>query len=185
MDNSNLIDFLKPYLKSMVPAGAFKAYLCNSTLYTLYDNAVLSCMGLPSMVDPHINISINELGLCNVDNSWVYQKYISILPFTHIDNMVYDDPNLMEDKYFEEIVLAKSTEGAKWYFINTSIDTIFVPVYNGLPSVKKGDHVRLRVFNIDHIRNDMYLINYTISKKKLNISYDLYYQILNVNHPLR
>lgn len=186
MENNNIdyiLEFLKPYIKSMVAAGDYQAYLYQSTLYILVDNAAIFSMNLSTMVDPNFCISLDSKGLCQ-NNIFVYQKMIEVKSIiSHTNNtLVYEDPVLMEDPKFVKLANAKASDGAGWYFMNTSIATIFIPVFLGLPSIKKQDQVGIKVY---YIGDNKFMIHYNVFKKKLGTSYDLYYQILNVNCPLR
>lgn len=178
----SILEFLNPYIKGAIAAGDYKAYLFQSTLYIMQDNATITRLDLSTKIDPNLCLSLDS-GVLVQDNSFVYQKYLEIQSLiSHTNNMVYEDPVLMEDPEFFKLTNMKASDGAAWYFINTSIATIFIPVFLGLPNVKKQDVVSLRVY---HMVDNRYLIRYTVFKKKLGCSYDLYYQILNVNNPLR
>jgi len=180
---SFILEFLKPYVKAMVSSGDYQAFLYHSNLYIMVDNAALFKMDLSTKVDPNICLSFDRSQNTNMNNISVYTKYCEISPNLHTNNMVYEDPAIMEDPKFENCVNnLKTSDGAQWYFINTSLCTIFIPLFLGFPNVKKQDNVEIRVH---YLGNNMFMIHYTVFKKKFGTSYDLYYQIINVNSPLR
>ena len=186
----NIRVFLQPYITEIKKSGPdllFKGLLYNSKLYILVEEAVLYVMDLSEKVGPSVSYSFNQDSISDpniyvpLDMS-VYYKFQEITYNAHIDNMVYHDPVLHEDPKFMALATAKASEGAGFYFINTSIASIFTTVYPGLPAVQKMDKIELKVWNIG---DNKLLINYLIQKKKMGITYDIYYKIINVNAPIR
>jgi hypothetical protein len=188
MDIENLINFLNPYIIEIRKCAPFqyKGILYQSGLYVLVDNAVLYVFNLATKIDPSITFCFESNGTSIVPSSQtmeVFYKNSEIqYDISHTCNMVYNDPELHNDEKFMAMATAKASEGAGFYFINASIGSIMTTVFPGLPSIQKSDKIELKVFNID---TSKLLINYTIFKKKLGRTYDIYYKIINVNSPLR
>jgi hypothetical protein len=186
----NITVFLKPYIAEATKTGAsrYEGILYQSYLYILVENTVLYKMDLSAVVDPNISYYFNNETINNGSNPvgsnmGPYYKYAEINSIiSHTSNMVYHDPDLQDDPKFMAMATAKASEGAGFYFINTSIATVCTTVFPGLPSLQKSDSVELKVYNVG---DGKLLINYTIFKKKLKVTYDIFYKIINVNCPLR
>ncbi len=185
----NILTFIKPFITEATKTGGglYEGVLYQSYLYILVEGAVLYKIDLSGLVDPAITFPFDRLtisdGILTRNNMTPYYKYAEINSIiSHTSNMVYHDPDLQDDPKFMAMATAKASEGAGFYFINTSIATVCTTVFPGLPSLQKSDSVELKVYNVD---DGKLLINYTIFKKKLKVTYDIYYKIINVNCPLR
>lgn len=185
----NILEFLKPYIAEIKKSGAgrYEGVLYQSNLYILVENSVLYIMDLSTLVDPGFTYTFNNISIdtstdapSNLNPYYKYAEIQSII--SHTSNMVYHDPDLQDDPKFMALVTAKASDGAGFYFINTSINTIFTTVFPGLPSIQKTDSVGIKVYNIG---DGKLLINYTVFKKKLKVTYEIFYKIINVNCPLR
>ena len=185
----NILEFLKPYIVEVKKSGAgrYEGVLYQSYLYILVENSVLYVMDLTTLVDPAFTYAFNNVsidtGIVAPINMNPYYKYADLQSIiSHTSNMVYHDPDLQDDPKFMALATAKASDGAGFYFINTSIATIFTTVFPGLPSLQKTDAVGLKVYDIGEGK---LLINYTVFKKKLKVTYEIFYKIINVNCPLR
>lgn len=185
----NILTFIKPYITEATKTGGarYEGVLYQSYLYILVEGAVLYKMDLNGLVDPTMTFPFNNLtisdGILSPNNMNPYYKYAEINSIiSHTSNMVYHDPDLQDDPNFMAMATAKASDGAGFYFINTSIAAICTTVFPGLPSLQKSDSVGLKVYNIG---DGKLLINYTVFKKKLKVAYEIYYKIINVNCPLR
>ena len=185
----NILEFLKPYIAEVKKSGAgrYEGVLYQSKLYVLVENSVLYIMDLSTLVDPAFTYAFNNVSIdTGIDapiNMNPYYKYAEICStISHTSNMVYHDPDLQDDQNFMALATAKASDGAGFYFINTSIATIFTTVFPGLPSLQKTDSVGIKVYDIG---DGKLLINYTVFKKKLKVTYEIFYKIINVNCPLR
>jgi len=185
----NILTFIKPFIAEATKTGGgrYEGVLYQSYLYILVEGAVLYKIDLSGSVDPMITFPFNNMtitdGILSPNNMNPYYKYAEINSIiSHTSNMVYHDPDLQDDPNFMALATAKASEGAGFYFINTSISTICTTVFPGLPYLQKSDSVGLKVYNIG---DGKLLINYTVFKKKLKVAYEIYYKIINVNCPLR
>lgn len=187
--DQTILNFIKPFVAEAAKTGAdrYEGVLYQSYLYILVEGSVLYKMDLTGLVDPSITFPFDHLtisdGILIRNNMTPYYKYAEINSIiSHTSNMVYHDPDLQDDPKFMALATAKASEGAGFYFINTSISTICTTVFPGLPSLQKSDSVGIKVYNL---LDGKLLINYTVFKKKLKVAYEIYYKIINVNCPLR
>lgn len=185
----NILNFIKPFVAEAAKTGAdrYEGVLYQSYLYIFVEGSVLYKMNLTGLVDPSITFPFNNATISNgivaPNNMAPYYKYAEINSIiSHTNNMVYHDPDLQDDPKFMALATAKASDGAGFYFINTSIATICTTVFPGLPSLQKSDSVGIKVYNLT---DGKLLINYTVFKKKLKVAYEIYYKIINVNCPLR
>lgn len=184
----SIIDFLSGYISGMIKSTYCRVTLSNGILYVMADYSVIYMIDLSNKIDrsTYMEFEFDAGKAFNVvthkNNNEVTIKANQCLSVIHSNNMVYENPNLLEDPKFTELVFAKAGEGAGFYFINTSIYPTFIPVFNGFPALNKADTVGIRVFDIGNYK---LMVNYTVYKKKFGCSYDMYFNILNVNRPLR
>lgn len=166
---------LEPIIKSIVKGISYEWILMNSNLYIMADDCILYIINLETKVDNNICLSSKE-------KNNIFGKAYNIIAQAHINNIIYDNPELDKDPKFMELATAKSSAGAGFYYIDTALYTTFIPVFNGLPYLTKGDKVGVKLYEIE---KNKILVNMTVFKKKLCCSYDLYYYIINVNRPIR
>jgi hypothetical protein len=110
-------------------------------------------------------------------------KYRELKGIELYNNKIFENDNLREDQKFEECINVNATDGATFYFMNANNNTTpFIPVFSGLPILNKNDKLKIELYDCN---NHNVLVRMIIFKKKLNIPYDLYYKILDVNRPIR
>jgi hypothetical protein len=113
----------------------------------------------------------------------VLDKYRELKGIELYNNKIFENDNLREDQKFEECINVNATDGATFYFMNANNNTTpFIPVFSGLPILNKNDKLKIELYDCN---NHNVLVRMIIFKKKLNIPYDLYYKILDVNRPIR
>lgn len=186
---ADLIEYLTNIIKNLTRAIYMEVALSNSILIVIADNTVLYSMDLSGKIDPNINYGYRN----NYDNysshvvdynliPKLFYKYHEFQTDQLYNNKIYEDENLREDPTYEKYLGNKATDGASFYFMNASNCTPFIPVFSGLPIISKQDRIGVNLFDLS---NNIILVNYKIFKKKLNLHYNLYFKILDINRPIR
>ena len=192
-DIAEISNYIHNIIKAVTRATYMEVALSNSIMIIIADNTVLYHIDLTGKIDPNINLgfhnSYDNFSQEIIDNNLIntlFAKYKEINMVELYNNKIYEDNNLRDDETFEKCLGNKATDGAEFYFVNASNCTPFFPVFSGLPIISKDDKIKLSLYDKDfNGRNHIILINMEIYKKKLNFSYNLYYNILDVNRPLR
>lgn len=186
---SEIREYLSNIIKSMTRAIFTEVALSNSILLVLIDNTVLYSADLSGKIDPNIHYgfhnSIDNFSDHIVDYNEItrlFYKYHEIKNDQLYNNKIYEDYNLREDPKFEEYINNKADNGASFYFINASNSIPFIPIFSGLPILSKPDKAGIELYDLG---NHIILTNMKIFKKKLNLHYDLYYKVLDINRPMR
>ena len=86
--------------------------------------------------------------------------------------------NLKDDPKFVDILDRNADDGADFYTVDAMGIKIFIPVMKGFPNISKPDKIGLTLYDIG---NNMTMVKYDILKKKLNINYSIYFNILNLS----
>lgn len=188
MSLDEMILFVKPYVQGMAKSVSAEILLVNGILYMLADNSVVYTMDLSTKIGPdryRFHYETGNITPVETDgrvSNDIIVKVNQCLSDVHPNNMIFENPDLDQDKTFIDMAFAKAGNGASFYFINTKLYPTFIPVFNGLPLLNKGDKIGLNVYDIG---TNKLLINYNIFKKKFGCSYNVYFHVLNVNRPLR
>ena len=189
-DLTDIINYTQSVIKYMTRSVYMEVCVYNAHLYVIADNAIMYCIDLSGKLDPSILIGYhNTMDVFSniiVDNSVidkVLSKYKEFKDIELNNNKIYEREGLRDDSEFEKRILAKAPDGASFYFVHTNNGTVpFLPIFNGLPILNKGDNVNLELYEIGKYN---ILVRMIIYKKKLNNLYDLYYKLLDVNRPIR
>ena len=91
-------------------------------------------------------------------------------------SLVYDNPDIMEDINFQNILNAKSADGAFRYFIPVDGGNTFMYLTKGMFNLTKADNCTLRVFN----GPGRYMANFHIIKKKVKRDIDIYFSFIDM-----
>lgn len=166
-----------------------KGAIINSTLYLFVLNGILLEIDLTGKIDPSIicgfdtdSLNANKEYILDDRNIFyeVYKRY-ELISNIHCNPVIFMNENLRDDPQFEQIVTAKSSEGASNYFIITDngINT-FMTLYKGIFNLNKQDKASLSVYSIIGVPNQL-LAQFTIFKKKINMNYNIYFLFMNFN----
>ena len=187
---TDVIEYIQGVMKSMTRSTYLEVCVYNAHLYVIADRTVFYTIDLSSKLDPNLIFAYHNL----MDNfsaivedqytlNRVLEKYRELKAIELYNNKIFEDDNLREDQKFEECVNAKATEGASFFFMNANNNTTpFIPVFSGLPILNKNDKLKIELYECGAYN---VLVRMIVFKKKLNIPYDLYYKILDVNRPIR
>jgi len=183
--NRDQINFINDLCESISKGVNYKAVLYMGGLYIFADDTVFYFVDLTTkFLDEEYSfyrVGSSKYPLDENTKVNIVHKYYELKSL--MTNKFYENLSILEDEKFNQLVNAKTTDGAGFYFINSfDKENIFIPVFNGLPSLNKKDTVALEIFDIG---NHKFLVKMTVFKKKYNLSYELIYKILNVNRPLR
>lgn len=146
----------------------------DTALYVLSDNNIMTNNPIYYNTTEYLYLYENQI------SEKVNRIYNNIMSMSSCPIIYYDD-NPRNDEKFEAYVNCKATEGANFYYIDAKGCTPFIPIMKSFPSLTKADKINLTVYDTG---NNILLVKYTVTKKKLNITYDIYFTILNVNRPL-
>lgn len=91
-------------------------------------------------------------------------------------SLVYDNPDIMEDENFQNILNAKSADGAFRYFIPVDGGNTFMYLTKGMFNLSKTDNCTLKVYN----GPGRYISNFHITKKKMKKDIDIYFSFLDM-----
>jgi hypothetical protein len=185
-----VIDYIRSILKSMTRSTYLEVCIYNAHLYTIADRTVFYYIDLSSKLDPNIIFAYHNLMddfNAIVEDQYVLHrvldKYRELKGIELYNNKIFENDNLREDQKFEDCINVNATDGASFYFMNANNNTSpFIPVFSGLPILNKNDKLKIELYDCN---NHNVLVRMIIFKKKLNIPYDLYYKILDVNRPIR
>lgn len=189
-DLTDVIEYIQSIMKSMTRSTYLEVCVCDAHLYVIADRTVMYCIDLSGKLDQNILYGYHNL----MDNfsaiipdeytiNKVLAKYRELKGIELNNNKIFENDNLREDQRFEECIEAKATDGANFYFMNAINNTTpFIPVFSGLPILNKNDKVKIELYDCGKYN---VLVRMIVFKKKLNIPYDLYYKILDVNRPIR
>ena len=184
-------NFIRNIVGSIYKNYNFEAAIYCSCLYMITDGTILSIFNLSGKIPDDLVVGFTDKILllsenCIYDDEEVFKRvlYKSTEYIGYINSCpkIYEDPALRNDPVFEDMTGLKSADGARFYFMNTTINTQFIPVFQGLPSLTKADKVGIELFDLGNYRS---LVKMNVFKKKLNMSYDMIYKIVNVNRSLR
>ena len=193
MINQNImdvIDYIRSIIKSITRSTYLEVCVYDAHLYIIADRTVLYCIDLTGKLDQNILIGYHNLMddfTAIIPDEYTFNKvlnkYRELKAIELNNNKIYENDNLRDDQKFESCTGAKASDGASFYFMNANNNTTpFIPVFSGLPLLNKNDKVRIELYDCGAYNN---LVRMIIYKKKLNIPYDMYYKILDVNRPIR
>ena len=182
-------DFIRNIIANTSKSLYIKGAIINSTLYLFALNGILLEIDLTGKIDPSTicgfdtdSLNINkEYILDNRDIFYEVYKRYELIANIRCNPIIFMNENLRDDPQFEQIVTAKSSEGASNYFIITDngINT-FMTLYKGIFNLNKPDKASLSVYSIIGVPNQL-LAQFTIFKKKINMNYNIYFLFMNFN----
>ena len=188
-DLTDVINYLQSVIKSMTRSMYLEVCVYNAHLHVIADRTVMYCIDLSGKIDQNLLFGYHNLpdnfSAIILDDSTVNRvldKYRELKSVELNNNKIYERIGIREDPRFEECISVKATDGASFYFMNANNTNPFIPIFSGLPILNKGDTIDLELYDIG---NYNVLVRMIIYKKKLKNVYDLYYKILDVNHPIR
>lgn len=91
--------------------------------------------------------------------------------------LVFDNPDIMEDENFKEMMEAKSADGAFRYFFPINGGNTFVYIMKGMFNLTKSDKCTFKAYDGGLGR---YIARFDIYKKKTKQSISLYFSFLDV-----
>jgi len=176
------------------------------TLYLLINNGLLYNVQIPDF--SNISCSFNEDDFkdditCIKDNQMIFFNYHmdqiikSMSPELNNYQIIYDNPNIRESELFENMINAKSEDGAFRFFIDTSYKRIFLYLQKSMFGLNKSDKCSIRIYktipimkpiwncidqgtsmNITETASE-YLAKFNIYKSKLKVNIDLSFKFIS------
>lgn len=96
-------------------------------------------------------------------------------PFMREGKIIYFNPSLRDDQFFEKNITRKVDEGAfNYHIITDDLKPIFITLYPGTFHLAKADGVELTIKVLPNY-NNMAMADFIIHKKKLNLLYHIYF----------
>lgn len=186
--NQDLLTYIEDLLHGITRGLPTKVLLYMGNLITIADDTFLYHVDISDKAAPDIMfgykiISGDRVPLETYEVRELVNKYTWIRSICTVDNHIFENDALRDDPVYEKMIERKVSDGAELYFMNAKGCTPFIPVFGGLPILNNKDTVGINLYKIDdqhHILVDM-----NVYKKKFKLSYNLYYQILDVNRPIR
>lgn len=180
-------DFIRNIIANTSKSLYIKGAIINSTLYLFALNGILFEIDLTGKIDPSIICGFDS-DIINQNSEYIlddrnifYEVYKRYELISNIRNnpIIFMNENLRDDPQFEQIVTAKSSDGASNYFIITDngINT-FMTLYKGIFNLNKPDKASLFIYSIAEEPNKL-LAQFTIFKKKINMNYNICFLFMN------
>lgn len=181
---NNTLDELNTYidtvLNTMCRGVPYEAILSNSVLMALGDDTILCATKLDNIPN-NIRYNVNKSAFEYIEITDMYNKIYSAYKSMMIESespIIYHNDNLKDDPKFVDILDRNADDGADFYTVDAMGIKIFIPVMKGFPNISKPDKIGLTLYDIG---NNMTMVKYDILKKKLNINYSIYFNILNLS----
>ena len=176
------------------------------TLYLLINNGLLYNIQVPDFSNISCSFSEDDFKddiTCIKDNQIVFFNYhmdqIIKSMTTEYNNyqLIYDNPNIRESELFENMINAKSEDGAFRFFIDTSGKRVFVYLQKSMFGLNKSDKCSVRVYKTVPILESIwdcinpttspyatevaseYLAKFNIYKSKLKINIGLSFKFIS------
>lgn len=180
-------DFIRNIIANTSKSLYIKGAIINSALYLFALNGILFEIDLTGKIDPSIICGFDS-DIINQNSEYIlddrnifYEVYKRYELISNIRNnpIIFMNENLRDDPQFEQIVTAKSSDGASNYFIITDngINT-FMTLYKGIFNLNKPDKASLFIYSIAEEPNKL-LAQFTIFKKKINMNYNICFLFMN------
>lgn len=187
--NPDQISYIENLVHGMI-RGPFeiKVLVYGSNLFVVADDAFLYQADVSDKLTPDImfgyktRTDYGKKPLEDYEVDFIINKYRSIVSQCKPDNHIFENDALRDDPVYEEMTHLKVSDGARFYFMNAKGCTPFMPVFSGLPILNNKDTAGVDLYDV----GDHHIIVYMkVYKKKFNMTYNLYYRILDVNRPMR
>ena len=107
----------------------------------------------------------------------VLHKVDSILSYETDERLRHHVPNIREDFAFENIVNAKSGDGAFRFFVDIDNKRTFMYLYKNMFGLTKQDKIGLKVYDADINR---YIACFNIHKQKIKLDIIVHFMFLDV-----
>lgn len=159
------IEFIENIVKSTMRTNEY--YVENGSIIGSDVGGIIYTADISNKIDPaftyyHTNSKDNINRMMNV-----------LLSFRTEGKVVYFNPQLRDDPYFETYITRKVDEGAFNYHITTDdLHDAFITIYPGSFHLSKNDDVGLTVKSLDKY-NNLLMADFLIYKKKLSLPYHM------------
>lgn len=108
------------------------------------------------------------------------------MKYKYYTDIMYQKLPLIEEKElrnnedFERLLGLKSDQGLKFYQIpdyDHPGETYMIPMFAGFLSLNKSDTISVKIYDLDEVNH---LINFSIYKKKINRTIEMYCRVLKI-----
>ena len=166
----------------------------NDTMHILTDNTILYSIGLKTVTESTYAFQIKDLLVLDNPDVILYNQDVFFYVMhkvnkikTNCIEVVAEESNLEENPTYMQLMALKSSDGMKFFhlFSPKLNRNILIPVFTGLPKMNKQDRLSLAVYNYINENNypinySMFLVKYTMFKKKFNRNIDICFTILGI-----
>ena len=162
--------------------GAIK----NGSLYVMVNGGILYVVKIPIPNDlyyfffENIRIPLNPLLKYAVDPI-MHMMYdvdsCNGLNYANSVTLVYDNPDILMDEKFQEIINSKASDGSFSYYFPIDGRNTFIYLTKNMFNLNKGDGLHFKVYRADCNR---YIARFIIHKKKTKQDIELYFSFLDM-----
>ena len=161
--------------------GAIK----NGSLYVMVNSGLLYVLKIPVPEEIHyffcenIRIPLNPLLKYMIDP--IMQMMYDVdscngLNYTNL-KLVYDNPEILMDEKFQEILASKANDGSFRYYFPIDGGNTFIYLTKNMFNLNKGDGLEFKVYKTGDLR---YIARFIIHKKKTKQDIELYFSFLDM-----
>lgn len=164
--------------------GAIK----NGSLYVMVNGGLLYVVKIPIPNEvnyffyENIRIPLNPL-LKYVTDPIMQMMYdvdsCNGLTYTNAVTLVYDNPDILMDEKFQEILNSKASDGSFRYYFPIDGGNTFVYLTKNMFNLNKGDGLDFKVYKVGY-SYDRYIARFIIHKKKTKQDIELYFSFLDM-----
>jgi len=194
----NITGSQNEYIRNLVNIAAKGKHLTMGTvqygtLYLLMNNGLLYTIQIPDFANISCSFGLDDYiadESCIMDNQFIFfnmhmnEIIKNMTPEINGFKMIYDNPNIREVEEFENMVNAKSEDGAFRYFVDTSERRLFIYLQKSMFGLTKADKCSLQIYKnpMNYYYNNSvreYLAKFNIYKSKLKTNIDLSFKFIS------
>ena len=99
------------------------------------------------------------------------------LNYTNPVSLVYDNPDILMDEKFQEIINSKASDGSFRYYFPIDNGNTFIYLTKNMFNLNKGDGLQFKVYKTYY---NKYVARFIIHKKKTKQDIELYFSFLDM-----
>lgn len=180
-----LQNIINPLLKAKEVFNAGAIY--NGTMYLMVNNGMTYTVDVSQVIPVYVNYFFRDnVGEPIYPTRFATDAIINMMRdiancngFGYVNlPLVFDNPDIMEDENFKEILEAKSSDGAARYFFPVNGGNTFIYIMKNMFNLTKSDNCAFKVYSGGMDRR--YIARFDIYKKKTKQVISLYFSFLDV-----